>query len=99
MDAVLSALPPALDRAGLPAVALESLYSERQFQYSQFKKIFAEEGESLKDTLCWEFGKAMASQYALTSPLSIGYLATAAGNAAAALSKILTDPAVGLVAG
>ena len=42
------------------------LYNERQIEYSEFKKFFAEKGEPLKDTLVWEFGKKIAS-------LAIGY--------------------------
>jgi hypothetical protein len=69
MDALCTALAHEL---GPPRdIELQDLYNNRQHYYGQFLKLFAENGESLKGTLFWEFGKLMAGAHANSNPNAI----------------------------
>ncbi len=59
------------------SVGFREAYNERQVEYGAYKKLYAEKGEPLKDTLVWEFGKKinlLATEYphpVITTSVSI----------------------------
>ena len=69
MDALCAALA---QRLGPPRdVELQNVYNKRQQFYRRFPKLYAEDGESLKGTLFWEFAKMLAAAYAESNPTAI----------------------------
>jgi hypothetical protein len=67
MDALFLEVREYLSRiheTGVRAEAFRSgfqeAYKARQLEYSQFKKMFADEGEGTRDTLFWEFGRKLS---------------------------------------
>ncbi len=50
----------------------QTLYNERQLQYSGYRKLLPDKEESAKDTLFWEFGKMMSAKYGNWNPVRLG---------------------------
>jgi hypothetical protein len=97
MDSLLDAIHGQLPAVGIPPVVLQEAYAEKQFHYSQFKKMFAPQEESPKDTLCWEFGKVIVTRYGDANPIGATLIATGAMHTIGAIHKILHDPRCGIV--
>jgi hypothetical protein len=78
MDAVGFALPDLLAKEfqqegsaeDFDATFFESL-NLRQMRYSECRELFPEKGESLENTLFWEFGKIMAAVYGCNNPVQL----------------------------
>jgi len=97
MDSLLGAVHSRLQAVGIPPVVLEEAYAEKQFQYSQFKTLFAAEGEPLNGTLCWEFGKLIVTRYGDANPIGATVIATGAMHTIGTMHTVLNDPARGIL--
>ena len=92
MDALCAALA---HRLGPPrTVELQDLYNKRQHFYGQFPKLFAENGESLKGTLFWEFGKLMAAAHAHGNPAAVMATAISGASLLETVNDLLRDAKV-----
>lgn len=65
LERVQNKLKPPLDSQ------LHSFYNLRIVFYARFPKLFADKDDNLKDTLFWEFGKALSAIYAFNNPVAI----------------------------
>ncbi len=97
MDSLLEAIHDQLPAVSIPPVVLEQAYAEKQFHYSQFTKMVAPQEESLRDTLCWEFGKLIVTHYGDANPIGATLIATGAMHTLETIHKILHDPRCGIV--
>jgi hypothetical protein len=92
MDALCAALA---HRLGPPRAAeLQDLYNNRQHFYGQFPKLFAEDGESPKGTLLWEFGKLMAAVHAHGNPAAVMATAISGASLLETVNDLLRDAKV-----
>ena len=97
MDALLSAVHTNMAAINLSPFILEEAYREKQLQYSQFKKLYAENDEPLVGTLAWEVGKFVVGRYGNGNPACMMYATICTMNSAKTLTQILSDPRIGIV--
>jgi len=92
MDNLLAATAGSLP--GESRRSLKETYSERHVSYSGFGKLYPEEGENMKDTLFWEFGKVMAERFSPDDPASAVVAASAAMDVYQALNRTVDEVGV-----
>lgn len=76
MDAILEGLSETSPPVGLQRNTFLDLWNERQKEYSAFPKLYPENAESWKGTLCWEFAKRMDVEYGSGNPARITLMAS-----------------------
>lgn len=76
MDAVLEGVSEISPPAGLQRESFRALWNTRQSEYSAYSKLYPENEEPWKGTLCWEFAKRIGNQYGDGNPLRITSLAS-----------------------
>ncbi len=89
MDAILEGMSKTSRPAGLRSDAFRDLWNEKQNEYAAFQKLYPEDGEPWKGTLCWEFAKRLGMEYGNSNPARITLIASGAISMIALLREAL----------